>query len=603
MPAERAGYQRSALGERLVVARPDRRAAALHPDADAVARRRPRRLPHHHRRVHRRRPAAAAALAVPRAGRDAGQRGRRRRDRSRLRPDARPRLGARPWTPRASRARWTTPPTAGSGCRRRCGSASATRVRAVSVAEVVSPDRGDVGRWPRDLMVALVRAGVTATCSSADKPAVRRPRRRLEPARRADRARRTRRERLHRSGSGRSRPGLHRGARAPARRRRRRTGVGPGRRAAGATLGARRRPARRRARCRCSIVAGGDGLDAAVGRAGRRPRRRRDRRRPARAAAGSRPSRRAPSRVLNRGVPELRRRLRRHAAHVADAVVHRLAVGDVDRPAAPHRARRLQLPAAALDAHLRLRAWSPATATGATRGLPARSAEFSHPLLGVAGSRDRRRRAAELGLAAGDRARRRGAARRAQGGGQPDGTRQRQHRRPAGAVSRCGWSKRRGRQPTSSSRSGLRSVVGAAARRPAGAAATAEPGSRRADAARLRDRHRADPARTCRGCSTADHVALAPDAEAAQPLYARYWLHNRGPAPLGGLPAVAHLHPQHSIAEPGAECVLRLTAASDCTDSALHGTVRLVCPDGWTASPPSCRSCCPPAGIWRPTSS
>ncbi len=44
----------------------------------------------------------------------------------------------------------------------------------------------------------------------------------------------------------------------------------------------------------------------------------------------------------------------------------------------------------------------------------------------------------------------------------------------------------------------------------------------------------------------ADHTVLAPDAEAAQPLYARYWLHNRGPAPLGGLPAVAHLHPQHA---------------------------------------------------------
>ena len=43
----------------------------------------------------------------------------------------------------------------------------------------------------------------------------------------------------------------------------------------------------------------------------------------------------------------------------------------------------------------------------------------------------------------------------------------------------------------------------------------------------------------------ADHTALAPEVEAAQPLYARYWLHNRGPAPLGGLPAVAHLHPQH----------------------------------------------------------
>ncbi len=48
----------------------------------------------------------------------------------------------------------------------------------------------------------------------------------------------------------------------------------------------------------------------------------------------------------------------------------------------------------------------------------------------------------------------------------------------------------------------------------------------------------------------ADHTVLAPDAEAAQPLYARYWLHNRGPAALGGLPAVAHLHPQHVTVEP-----------------------------------------------------
>ena len=85
----------------------------------------------------------------------------------------------------------------------------------------------------------------------------------------------------------------------------------------------------------------------------------------------------------------------------------------------------------------------------------------------------------------------------------------------------------------------------------------------------------------------ADHAQLAPEAEAAQPLYARYWLHNRGPAPLGGLPAVAHLHPQASVAEPNEPVVLRLTAASDCTDSVLHGTVRMVCPDGWTASPAS----------------
>ena len=51
----------------------------------------------------------------------------------------------------------------------------------------------------------------------------------------------------------------------------------------------------------------------------------------------------------------------------------------------------------------------------------------------------------------------------------------------------------------------------------------------------------------------ADDVVPGPEAEAAQPLYGRYWLHNRGPAPLGGLPAVAHLHPHHVTAAPGSE--------------------------------------------------
>jgi alpha-mannosidase len=83
----------------------------------------------------------------------------------------------------------------------------------------------------------------------------------------------------------------------------------------------------------------------------------------------------------------------------------------------------------------------------------------------------------------------------------------------------------------------------------------------------------------------ADHMVLAPDAEAAQPLYARYWLHNRGPAALGGLPAVAHLHPQHVDAEPNSQMQLRLTAASDCSDAVLHGRIRLVCPHGWTSDP------------------
>ncbi|MGX9789872.1 glycoside hydrolase family 38 N-terminal domain-containing protein [Mycobacterium sp. MMS18-G62] len=83
----------------------------------------------------------------------------------------------------------------------------------------------------------------------------------------------------------------------------------------------------------------------------------------------------------------------------------------------------------------------------------------------------------------------------------------------------------------------------------------------------------------------ADHAVLAPEAEVAQPLYSRYWLHNRGPAPLGGLPVVAHLHPQQMAVEPNSEVPLRLTVASDCSDAVLHGNVRLLCPHEWTADP------------------
>ena len=94
----------------------------------------------------------------------------------------------------------------------------------------------------------------------------------------------------------------------------------------------------------------------------------------------------------------------------------------------------------------------------------------------------------------------------------------------------------------------------------------------------------------------ADHTVLAPDAEAAQPLYARYWLHNRGPAPLGGLPAVAYLHPQQIVVEPNSQAQLRLTIASDCSDTVLHGRVRLLCPDGWTTDPAELPFMLPPGG-------
>lgn len=78
---------------------------------------------------------------------------------------------------------------------------------------------------------------------------------------------------------------------------------------------------------------------------------------------------------------------------------------------------------------------------------------------------------------------------------------------------------------------------------------------------------------------------LAPEAETAQPLYARYWLHNRGPAPLGGMPVTPALQPHRLDADPGALLSLDLTVASDSIDADLAGAVTLACPAGWNAAP------------------
>lgn len=79
--------------------------------------------------------------------------------------------------------------------------------------------------------------------------------------------------------------------------------------------------------------------------------------------------------------------------------------------------------------------------------------------------------------------------------------------------------------------------------------------------------------------------SLAPESEAAQPLYARYWLHNRGPAPLGGLPVTPALHPHRVDADAGALLNLELTVASDCVDAVLSGAVTWQCPAGWAVTP------------------
>ena len=229
-------------------------------------------------------------------------------------------------------------------------------VRAVSVAEVVAPTEPMGGLLARDLVVALVRAGVTATCSSADKPRYGHlgvdsnlPDTRIAlggPGQNAftkavlaaaDPAYAIEVERQL-ADTGRARVWVP--AAAPL--------------AAGWMPGADLRDARA---LPVLVIASRD--DADLG--------------PAIASVADdlvdaeivvrqqAPSglQRFESRTVALLQPrgaQLRRRDRRDAAHRADAVVHRLAVRRLDRRAAAHRARRLELPAAALDARFRLRA-------------------------------------------------------------------------------------------------------------------------------------------------------------------------------------------------------------------------------------------------------
>ena len=226
-------------------------------------------------------------------------------------------------------------------------------VRAVSVAEVVSPTESASAPLARALMVALVRAGVTATCSGADNPrygdlavdsnlpdariALGGPDENAFTAAVLAEADPVYAEELKRQLDATGRARVWVPAAAPL--------------ADEWVPGADLRPVRA---LPVLVIAGSDSraavdslvedladFEIVV-----------DQEAPARAGA----LRRAHGRGAQPRNARIRRRFRRHAAHFADAVVHRLAVGHLDRPAAAHRTRRVQLPTAALDAHLRVRA-------------------------------------------------------------------------------------------------------------------------------------------------------------------------------------------------------------------------------------------------------
>lgn len=446
-------------------------------------------------------------------------------------------------------------------------------VRAVSVAEVVSPDEAESGPLARGLMVALVRAGVTATCSGADKPryghlevdsnlpdvriALGGPGRNAFTAAVLAQAGPAYAAELDRqlAATGRARVWV------PAATPLAEVWVPGADLRAPAALPVLVIAGRDDADLRAAIASVTDDLaDAEVVVAQRAP-------------SGMAPFEDRTVALLNRGVPSF--------AVDAEGTLHtallRSCTGwpsgvwiDEPRRTAPD------------GSNFQLQHWTHAfdyalvCGAGDWRrvGLPARSAQFSHPLLAAA---------------------------RSAGGLPASGSLLRVE--PAGvqlaALKAAGNPLTAGSpRPVDPRAVALRLVetTGAGARvairsdvaevadfRDADLLETPRDGHRPLDlhgyqVATVLARFAAPPAPTASG-------PLAPDAEPAQPLYARYWLHNRGPAPLGGLPAVAHLHPPRVAAEPGGEVTLRLTAASDCSDATLTGTVTLVCPEGWSAKP------------------
>ncbi|MDH2425330.1 NEW3 domain-containing protein [Sphaerisporangium sp. TRM90804] len=85
--------------------------------------------------------------------------------------------------------------------------------------------------------------------------------------------------------------------------------------------------------------------------------------------------------------------------------------------------------------------------------------------------------------------------------------------------------------------------------------------------------------------SVAEGGRLGPVAEIAQPVHARYWLHNRGPAPLGYLPVSVAVSPGLARATGGEPVEASVVISSQLRDAAVEGAVVLVAPEGWTATP------------------
>ena len=94
---------------------------------------------------------------------------------------------------------------------------------------------------------------------------------------------------------------------------------------------------------------------------------------------------------------------------------------------------------------------------------------------------------------------------------------------------------------------------------------------------------RGQPRTSRQPCTAPADSQLADSTEPAQPVYARYWLHGKGPAPAGNLPAAVHLSPATVSLDGGEPAALRLTVA--CGPAPAAGLIRLDVPADFTVTP------------------
>ena len=76
---------------------------------------------------------------------------------------------------------------------------------------------------------------------------------------------------------------------------------------------------------------------------------------------------------------------------------------------------------------------------------------------------------------------------------------------------------------------------------------------------------------------------LAPRGEPAQPVFSDYWLHNKGAAPMGYQSVTVQIKPSFLTGD--GPFTVPIVVASERTDGAAAGSVGLIVPPGWEATP------------------